>query len=205
MTATEAHNRRMVSIHALRTEGDILDVCLLRRSKAFQSTPSARRATNAALGVGYVSGVSIHALRTEGDKQGWALKRAGRVSIHALRTEGDARFTWAPAIPLGFNPRPPHGGRLIVGHLSNSFAMFQSTPSARRATLRRGRTSTDGASFNPRPPHGGRLVEDQSRARDAGFQSTPSARRATWPSLAASPVPVFQSTPSARRATSQPT
>ncbi len=64
--ATEITNQgagwAIVSIHALRTEGDS--------------------------GTLYDSGVSIHALRT-GDEQPGVHDGSGDVSIHALRTEGD--------------------------------------------------------------------------------------------------------------------
>ena len=60
--------RYLISIHALREEGDPfvpnLDVCADR----FQSTPSARRATFSFLLVMICSSkISIHALREEGD------------------------------------------------------------------------------------------------------------------------------------------
>ena len=80
----------VISIHALREEGDDvrqaspLTVCL------FLSTPSARRATGA--------------VRFEHDPDS--------ISIHALREEGDL-FNMATVDLAGhFYPRPPRGGRL---------------------------------------------------------------------------------------------
>ena len=35
---------------------------------------------------------------------------------------------------MDFNPRPPHGGRLIPKALEAGLSIFQSTPSSRRAT-----------------------------------------------------------------------
>ena len=59
--------RPMISIHALREEGDKLGIFLIAVAVVFLSTPSARRATYRAdvpkLGVV----ISIHALREEGD------------------------------------------------------------------------------------------------------------------------------------------
>ena len=147
-----------------------------------------------------------------------------RISIHALREEGDALRTPTTATTSDFNPRPPRGGRRLVGidqsgHIEISIhalreegdqpvlqsiwntLRFQSTPSARRATLCRCFVQLS-----------------------AGFQSTPSARRATCRStglISASVISIhalreegdlkflhrfchallFQSTPSARRAT----
>mgnify|MGYP001763895035 CR=1 FL=1 len=101
---------------------------------------------------------------------------------------------------------------------------FQSTPSARRATLWPRLPEFRQLHFNPRPPRGGRPGIGCRRVCPSGFQSTPSARRAT-PSLTVEGQPVvisihalreegdtinqlrqafqvqFQSTPSARRAT----
>ena len=42
-------NREIISIHALREEGDMLVSCLLPAGVVFQSTPSARRATDFAV------------------------------------------------------------------------------------------------------------------------------------------------------------
>ncbi len=82
-------------------------------SLTFQSTPSARRATNLRF---WFSACRV-------------------ISIHALREEGDP----APQVFLthwkNFNPRPPRGGRRPKRERINPSATFQSTPSARRATL----------------------------------------------------------------------
>ena len=65
----------VISIHALRVEGDILGI-LASRSHV----------------------ISIHALRVEGDFQGriswWA---ACGISIHALRVEGDHCLPYPPS------------------------------------------------------------------------------------------------------------
>ena len=101
---------------------------------------------------------------------------------------------------------------------------FQSTPSARRATLTTCPDWSSNSNFNPRPPRGGRLQCSHRIRSGQKFQSTPSARRATsfYPmeagilpisihalreegdfqaTLCHEPLPLFQSTPSARRAT----
>ena len=101
--------------------------------------------------------ISIHALREEGDTDRQIHKTLCNISIHALREEGD--------VCVKVNVRI-HG-------------LFQSTPSARRATLCNGfippirqisihalREEGDASplilvlaisNFNPRPPRGGRL------------------------------------------------
>ena len=124
----------LISIHALREEGDHLAAAVANelinfnprpprggrlgriplRDKAtgFQSTPSARRATTG---------------------QGTA-EACRLISIHALREEGDPLRPSLPAFALYFNPRPPRGGRLMASSLADRRWRFQSTPSARRAT-----------------------------------------------------------------------
>ena len=125
-----------------------------------------------------------------------------RISIHALREEGD--YHAAAAIHLGIE--------------------FLSTPSARRATVRRPqgvgffgisihalREEGDIFSLIFRPPilhisiHALREEGDDSilprQICGLKFLSTPSARRATETEINCSAVLVFLSTPSARRAT----
>ena len=57
----------MISIHALREEGDDLALASILTAGEFLSTPSARRATSVTLGLTYIYIISIHALREEGD------------------------------------------------------------------------------------------------------------------------------------------
>ena len=124
------------------------------------------------------------------------------ISIHALREEGDYAF------------------QLVTGR----YFVFLSTPSARRATRRRGRSvverryfyprpprggrqgqlSTATANslyFYPRPPRGGRPVRTACALLFCKFLSTPSARRATRRCSFVLVLRLFLSTPSARRAT----
>ena len=150
--------RFCISIHALREEGDdqrdigafIVEVfqstpsarratqsllLCVRAKKTFQSTPSARRATGFEVACGLVGFISIHALREEGDY---------------------------------YN---------AMDDLSQT--QFQSTPSARRATPHRPELALTIGDFNPRPPRGGRLTVFDVLGDKEEFQSTPSARRAT--------------------------
>ena len=61
-------NAPVISIHALREEGDPLNVLPEFKADAvFLSTPSARRATDLVRQLGAVPPISIHALREEGD------------------------------------------------------------------------------------------------------------------------------------------
>ena len=81
---------------------------------------------------------------------------------------------------------------------------FQSTPSARRATARCSRSGRRLRHFNPRPPRGERRLILLVFLAVTLFQSTPSARRATGLFSPKFKLLIkFQSTPSARRATTR--
>ena len=108
--------------------------CQGKNLDTFQSTPSARRATNVTLGFVEHLNISIHALREEGDhriddlehinqlfqstpsaRRATALVKTHlphlNISIHALREEGDAATLPLVATARNFNPRPPRGER----------------------------------------------------------------------------------------------
>ena len=146
----------------------------------FQSTPSARRATELTLPLAVDVEISIHALREESD----SFPFSGRVKT------------------LDFNPRPPRGERHNTEAVKLLLKEFQSTPSARRATgyepdeirvaiisIHALREESDTAPtsttcsrtyFNPRPPRGERRGSSPAMDGPLVFQSTPSARRATF-------------------------
>ena len=82
----------VISIHALREEGDAGRSSGATTTPIFLSTPSARRATCAVAAVYRTLYISIHALREEGDALcGIFLVPFCAISIHALREEGDPR------------------------------------------------------------------------------------------------------------------
>ena len=85
----------------------------------------------------------------------------------------------------------------------DSFVLFLSTPSARRATAVTQTGSVTSVNFYPRPPRGGRRASTARRLSFMQFLSTPSARRATRTSCTRSLPMRFLSTPSARRATDE--
>ena len=125
----------LISIHALREEGDVQCVINCVQLFEFLSTPSARRATANIGEQAILNKISIHALREEGDPRK-SMHRAtqriflstpsarratanigeqailNKISIHALREEGD-----------GIRAQP-----------ATAASRFLSTPSARRAT-----------------------------------------------------------------------
>ena len=221
----------IISIHALREEGDPRRAWPAALIGVFLSTPSARRATR------------------KKSRQCWRVKhfyprppRGGR-----LPCPRSARRSLSP----DFYPRPPRGGRRHRAKNQHQHTQFLSTPSARRATKERGggkgnrkisihalreegdgkleAVSVDRDNFYPRPPRGGRpsagrpsanprpisihaLREEGDCSHSASgciisiFLSTPSARRATPLRARRSPPPgQFLSTPSARRATASRT
>ena len=146
--------------------------------------------------------ISIHALREESDISMVCSKYDRLISIHALREESDGERRASTITTSYFNPRPPRGERPMEGYLKAKESLFQSTPSARRATPLRGQTGHKGRisihalreesdSLLPHSTgcgytisiHALREESDQpsgyGRVEPSEFQSTPSARRAT--------------------------
>ena len=106
-------NPVFISIHALREEGDLM-ICR---------------------GLDLLRAISIHALREEGDHIGTLAGALFTISIHALREEGDLFISSLLICIYNFNPRPPRGGRRLNICRITIIGLFQSTPSARRATI----------------------------------------------------------------------
>ena len=180
MRASAAASLMLISIHALREEGDdkiILDTLTIAK---FLSTPSARRATLCENFNGMTDDISIHALREEGD---FPFSSRQTCFIQFLSTPSARRATiHRPAREpreADFYPRPPRGGRqrlvipmaaqLVISihalreegdfpfsSRQTCFIQFLSTPSARRATIHRPAREPREADFYPRPPRGGR-------------------------------------------------
>ena len=67
------------------------------------------------------------------------LEEFSDISIHALREEGDLQTQALSEVPRDFYPRPPRGGRQSFRQRCKGLMQFLSTPSARRATVRRTR------------------------------------------------------------------
>ena len=155
----------MISIHALREEGDAKPTEAGESVRHFYPRPprGGRQITLCDFVVAFV--ISIHALREEGDcrgqrsgrkplhfyprppRGGRRCRRAGRlrgdkISIHALREEGDTNRASKKCGVENFYPRPPRGGRRYTGGRLGDITVFLSTPSARRATRRRQRGHT---------------------------------------------------------------
>ena len=128
---------------------------------------------------------------------------AGSVSTHALREEGDAD-TRLMTLRLTVFQSTPSARRATDASCAGTWLLiFQSTPSARRATCSCGSGCRPPQNFNPRSPWGERPPPEFVLLVFIVFQSTPSARRATLILFVLRAVTLFQSTPSARRATHQ--
>ena len=148
----------MISIHALREEGDRVAAAQFFFDFLFLSTPSARRATCCRRHRTGRRCISIHALREEGD---YASRSLSLSVILFLSTPSARRATSSRKQAAWFRnyfyPRPPRGGRPplwrslrasakisihalreegdgITAVDFRGIAKFLSTPSARRAT-----------------------------------------------------------------------
>ena len=124
----------VISIHALREEGDFPPPRGGGKNPLFLSTPSARRATLERL----VQFIGQLFLSTPSARRATFVVHTvygGRhnISIHALREEGDFGAAPAGCVASYFYPRPPRGGRPMTYHVAL-------TPT----------------NFYPRPPRGGR-------------------------------------------------
>ena len=169
----------IISIHALREEGDIEEFAKFILDKKFLSTPSARRATDLNFCRFCFFSISIHALREEGDA---SLSRPTMlISYFYPRPPRGGRLKLFGKCQnkVNFYPRPPRGGRHRGQQARGVTNVFLSTPSARRATQQDVEVGCHvGISI-----HALREEGDASRfplVRPASlFLSTPSARRAT--------------------------
>ena len=151
----------LISIHALREEGDSAATASALGVSQFLSTPSARRATSNGASehhapsyfyprpprggrrtgdatVNYTDDISIHALREEGDIFCPVdSSETCYISIHALREEGDYQPDNASHTVTDISIhalREEGDGGFYYFSLFPS--VFLSTPSARRATMR---------------------------------------------------------------------
>ena len=153
----DVHRRSVISIHALREEGDLsADTLWQQRGNFYPRPPRGGRQNAIKIMMEILEFLSTPSARRA---TGWLLGRpvSSRISIHALREEGD--ISSSVGIP--------------------SFLTFLSTPSARRATCRSPTDLRFPSDFYPRPPRGGRQAYNALKNNPFVFLSTPSARRAT--------------------------
>ena len=173
----------LISIHALREEGD--NTCRSCRylNSGFLSTPSARRATSAVQEF-VIGSENFYPRPPRGGRPGH-INQPGEIT--------------------NFYPRPPRGGRRGTHDSFSRYGIFLSTPSARRAT---GVVAVDGlvrvisihalreegdsrrrakmplkSYFYPRPPRGGRQYRNAQRAilHNNFYPRPPRGGRREWP------------------------
>ena len=146
----------LISIHAPRTGSDEHDLSVPCLRRQFQSTLPARGATNHNSRSSYACHISIHAPRTGSDPRDAthlhqhhisihaprtgsdspdeSRERNRPISIHAPRTGSDGTRRSSCGSRSNFNPRSPHGERLLAAYGFRMAGVFQSTLPARGAT-----------------------------------------------------------------------
>ena len=177
---TKEEKKRVISIHALLAESDVIRCEATLFYRRFQSTLSLRRATRRFIPVGYCDNISIHALLAESD----------HVLTSLLPSHNN------------FNPRSPCGERRSRPSQQPLPVQFQSTLSLRRAT---GFSPFAPVALTVISIHA-LLAESDRQSHTVPrvpqeFQSTLSLRRATDDIATESTIFLFQSTLSLRRAT----
>ena len=178
----------IISIHALREEGDLIRLLCMANSAIFLSTPSARRAT-AQLAALTAELEDFYPRPPRGGRPStpppWSSvahfyprpPRGGRpalpgdllvlffISIHALREEGDYFANSAKyQITLFLSTPSARRATLFLQH-KRPPCRFLSTPSARRATGGAAAAGKKKTNFYPRPPRGGRRAGQRQRAK----------------------------------------
>ena len=129
------YKARRISTHALREEGDGVQVLPISDDELFLPTPSARRATRTRFSCrvgccGFLPTPSARRATESRIKAG----ATAQISTHALREEGDKALTSSFWVAPHFYPRPPRGGRPDIWWVGDYSDKFLPTPSARRAT-----------------------------------------------------------------------
>ena len=178
--ATNLRNLKFISIHAPRTGSDDERGGIAGEVAEFQSTLPARGAT-------FVVGkpfswchISIHAPRTGSDRSA-GLPAPVRDHFNPRSPHGERLLGHGVAASVlgDFNPRSPHGERPCSNQRILCNVIFQSTLPARGATLLGGEPVRTHHYFNPRSPHGERPRSGLKMVSTTTFQSTLPARGAT--------------------------
>ena len=127
----------MISIHALREEGDSAGKEHQNAGRYFYPRPPRGGRRYGDKGISSVQTISIHALREEGDET-MSIKSyiADTISIHALREEGDQIVLQATDGQkyISIHALREEGDR-AERFCTLEWIIFLSTPSARRATV----------------------------------------------------------------------
>ena len=169
----------VISIHALREEGDTPPFLRVRVPENFYPRPPRGGRLAQHLVTSGRCRISIHALREEGDVSCSFVWAPLFISIHALREEGDRLTRRSPFAYRDFYPRPPRGGRPAPNAEAGRAVGISIHALREEGDLYPCIVVQYVVDFYPRPPRGGRQWADTYRMLSAEFLSTPSARRAT--------------------------
>ena len=135
-------NRLVISIHALREEGDSLSTGPTPRMRWYFYPRPPR-------------GGRLFSVKLQ--------FRVHTISIHALREEGDGHGPGRGSQAGDFYPRPPRGGRQAVQHRQTAAPhYFYPRPPRGGRLSERCCIHQRNANFYPRPPRGGRLLGQRS-------------------------------------------
>ena len=202
--ANRKPHHRTISIHALRVEGDIETMTPAELERLFLSTPSVWRATNnAAVIAALVVFLSTPSVWRATRENSTARPSGGVISIHALRVEGDAVCLAGAASAGQFLSTPSVWRATALSAAANAVLIqFLSTPSVWRATCGAACAILSTTNFYPRPPCGGRRESHNVRCKYQTI-SIHALRVEGDAGLCLNPTPTstFLSTPSVWRAT----
>ena len=102
------------------------------------------------------SDISIHAPRTGSDRSPKPATGSFPISIHAPRTGSDAQFLRSAGVRVYFNPRSPHGERLLHNASQRGNLLISIHAPRTGSDGNRRKTAPSPDDFNPRSPHGER-------------------------------------------------
>ena len=171
---------KVISIHALRVEGDIAyPSSIYRPYPYFYPRPPGGGRPEAFVDLLRNIRISIHALRVEGDYILNKTFRTNYISIHALRVEGDGVSLGVRTTLSNFYPRPPGGGRPLPFFRQSSVSYFYPRPPGGGRLTTHYKNGGMTQYFYPRPPGGGRRHALILKISQSEFLSTPSGWRAT--------------------------
>ena len=164
----------VISIHALREEGDLPLYTTLLTSTRFLSTPSARRATwiNGHIAQGQLD---FYPRPPRGGRPGRVpiLSPRRQISIHALREEGDPKTGKWELVLDDFYPRPPRGGRPAADGGGQKMSKISIHALREEGDQTVSIVRHANKNFYPRPPRGGRLTSELSSVTCPYFYPRP--------------------------------
>ena len=167
-----------ISIHALREEGDPQDHDHNQRGRHFYPRPP-RGGRQACIFTRTITSLFLStpsARRATFYRPGRYLP--GMISIHALREEGDSVLSLNfDFFDISIHALREEGDRRVVPLFGLTLYFYPRPPRGGRPPSQDRRGTTQ--NFYPRPPRGGRLGCRWALSRASRFLSTPSARRAT--------------------------